>query len=162
MHINPDLDLVIERELRAPPALVWRCWTEPALFCQWYAPKPWVVDEVVMQLHPGGRFYLVMAGPDGQRFPNEGSILLADPERKLVFTDLMTQGFAPVPAVNPDFGPAFTAVMTFAPMGSGTLYRAVARHSSTSDAKINLTMGFQDGWAVTAAQLDTLSQGLMP
>ena len=162
MQINPELDLEISRLMTAPPALVWRCWTEPDLFRQWYAPKPWIIDEVVLDTRPGGRFFMVMAGPDGQRFPNEGSFLDVVQQQKLVFTDLMTEGYAPVAAVSPDFGPAFTAVLTFAPEGRGTRYRAVARHSTAKDAKANLDMGFQEGWGMTADQLDTLSQGLMP
>lgn len=162
MQINPDRDLVIERLLKAPPHLVWRCWSEPDLFCQWYAPKPWHIAEAVLDLRPGGRFFMVMAGPEGQRFPNEGSFLEAVPDRKLVFTDLMTQDYAPVAAVSPDFGPAFTAVLSFAPEGTGTRYRAVARHSSAAAAKVNLDMGFSEGWGITTEQLDTLSQGLMP
>lgn len=29
MQINPDRDIVVEPILKAPPALVWRYWTEP-------------------------------------------------------------------------------------------------------------------------------------
>ena len=162
MQINPDHDIVVEPVLKAPPALVWRCWTEPDLFCQWYGPKPWNVTEAVLDLRPGGRFYMVMAGPEGQSFPNEGSFLEIVPQQKLVFTDLMTADYAPVLAVSPEFGPAFTAVMSFAPEGDGTRYRAVARHGSASDAKANRDLGFEAGWAMTAEQLDTLSRRLMP
>ena len=161
MLLNPDTDLDVIRPLAAPPAVVWRCWTEPALFAQWYAPKPWTIAEVVMDLRPGGRFFMVMAGPDGQRMPNEGTFLEVVAQRRLVFTDLMTEDYAPVAAVSPDFGPAFTAVMTFEPLGTGTLYRSVARHSSVKDAKINRDTGFEAGWGMTAAQLDDVSKGLM-
>ena len=161
MKINPDRDLVIERVLKAPPNVVWRCWADPALLCQWYMPKPWILAHAVIELRPGGRFHLLAQSPDGQQFPNEGSILLAEPERRLVFTDLMTEGFSPVERVSADFGPAFTAVMTFEPSGSGTLYRTVARHASAGDAKANAEMGWTQGTAVTGEQLDALSQGLM-
>lgn len=161
MQINPDKDLVVERLLKAPPALVWRCWADPRLLCQWYMPKPWKLIEAEIELRPGGRFYLLAQSPDGQQFPNEGSILLAEPERKLVFTDLMTQDFAPVERVSADFGPAFTAVMTFEAEGTGTRYRTIARHSSVADAKANAEGGWIEGSAVTVDQLDSLSQGLM-
>ena len=102
MLLNPDKDLEVIRHLTAPPALVWRCWTDADLFRQWYAPKPFHLDEVVMDLCPGGRFFMVMVGPEGQRMPNEGAFLEVVPERRLVFTDLMTEGYAPVAAVSAD------------------------------------------------------------
>lgn len=161
MKIDPTRDLVVERHLAAPPALVWRCWADPALLSQWYMPKPWTLARAEIELRPGGRFFLLAEGPDGQQLPNEGSILLAEPERKLVFTDLMTQDFAPVERVSADFGPAFTAVMTFEAEGSGTLYRSVARHSSPSDCRSNAEMGWTEGTAITSDQLDALARGLM-
>lgn len=161
MQINPDKDLVVERVLKAPPALVWRCWADPKLLCQWYMPKPWTLVDAEIELRPGGRFFLLAQSPDGQQFPNEGSILLAEPERKLVFTDLMTRDYAPVEKVSADFGPAFTAVMTFEPEGTGTRYRSIARHMSVADAKTNAETGWTEGTAVTSGQLDALSQELM-
>ena len=156
MKIDPTRDLVIERQLKAPLPRVWRCWTEPDLFRQWYAPAPFTLSAVEMELRPGGRFFMEMAGPDGQKMPNEGSFLLVEPQSKIVFTDLMTQDFSPVEKVSDDFGPAFTAVITFAPEGGGTLYRAVARHASAREAKINLDMGFEQGWGLQAGQLEAL------
>lgn len=156
MKIDPDRDLVIERLLEAPIGRVWRCWTEPDLFRQWYIPKPWALTEVAMELRAGGRFFMEMTGPDGQKMPNEGSFLVVEPQTKIVFTDLMTQDFSPVEKVSDDFGPAFTAVITFAPEGRRTRYRAVARHATAREAKVNLDMGFEQGWGVQAAQLEAL------
>lgn len=161
MKLDPARDLVVERHLKAPPKLVWRCWADPKLLCQWYMPKPFLLADAVIELRPGGRFYLLAQTPEGQQFPNEGSILLAEPERKLVFTDLMTQDFSPVERVSAEFGPAFTAVMTFEAEGSGTLYRTVARHASAADAKANTEMGWPEGSAAAAEQLAALSESLM-
>jgi len=69
MQINPELDLVLDRQLKAPPHLVRRCWTDPQLFCQWYCRKPWHVSGAVLEMRAGGRFFMVMNGPKGQRFP---------------------------------------------------------------------------------------------
>lgn len=161
MQLNPETDLELVRHLTAPPALVWRCWTEPDLFRQWYAPKPFSISEVVMDLRPGGRFFMVMSGPEGQQMPNEGAFLLVEPQRQLVFTDLMTEDYSPVAAVSPEFGPSFTAIMRFEPEGSGTRYHAVARHLNAAQAKINLDLGFQEGWGRGTDQLEAFSKGLM-
>ena len=80
-----DLDLILTRRLPASPARVWRCWTEPDLIRQWFAPKPVETREVEIDLRPGGRFYTLMVMPDGTEYPNEGCILLVEPERRLVY-----------------------------------------------------------------------------
>lgn len=157
MRIDPDRDIVLDRLLQAPPHLVWRCWTEPGLFCQWYLPRPWFVSEAIMDLRPGGRFFMVAAGPGGERVSNEGSFLEVVPERKLVFTDLFGEDYAPFEAPDSSFGPNFTAVLTFAPDGTGTRHRAVARHRSAGDATANREMGFEAGWSVTTDQLEQLA-----
>jgi uncharacterized protein YndB with AHSA1/START domain len=80
-------DLVLDRLLRAPRAAVWRCWTEPALLKQWFAPAPWTTPEVSLDLRPGGASRFVMRSPEGQDFPSAGVYLEVVPERRLVFTD---------------------------------------------------------------------------
>ena len=120
MNINPDLDLELDRLLSAPPALVWRCWTEPDLLCQWFCPKPWSVSQAVVDLRPGGRFFTQMNGPDGEVVPNEGSFLEVVPRRKLVFTDMFGADYAPVAVPVSGAGLSFAAILTFEPEGSGT------------------------------------------
>ncbi len=129
MRIDPAVDLVLERVLAAPPALVWRCRMDPALFGQWYLPKPRVVAEAVLDLRAGGRFFMRMAGPAGGNFRSDGCFLEVVPACKLVFTDLMGEDYAPFPAPDISAGPSFTAIVTFAPEAGGTRYRFVARHA---------------------------------
>lgn len=160
LTLDPARDLVLDRLLKAPPALVWRCWTEPALICQWFCPKPWSVSEAVVDLRPGGRFFTLMNGPDGERVPNEGSFLEVVPQRRLVFTDLFTEDFAPVDKVASGAGLSFAAILTFAPEGGGTRYRAVARHATAQEAAAHQDMGFQVGWGIAADQLEALAATL--
>ena len=160
MQLNPDLDLELERLLAAPPALVWRCWTEPELICKWFCPKPWFVSEAVVDLRAGGRFFTLMNGPDGERVPNEGSFLEVVPQRKLVFTDMFGADYAPSAVPLSGAGLSFAAILTFDPEGSGTRYRAVARHRSRQDADSHRKMGFHEGWGAATAQLEELAKTL--
>lgn len=160
IQMNPDLDLELTRLLTAPPALVWRCWTEPDLICQWFCPKPWYVSQAVVDLRAGGRFFTQMNGPEGESFPNEGSFLEVVPQRKLVFTDIFMADFQPAANLQSGAGLGFAAVLTFAPEGGGTRYRAVVRHATPADAEKHRAMGFHVGWGIAADQLDALARTL--
>lgn len=160
MKLDPERDIVIDRYLKAPPPLVWRCWSEPHLFRQWYLPRPWVLSDVVMDLRPGGRFSMAASGPEGQKAATEGAFLEIVPGRKLVFTDVFAEDYAPIEEFDDSFGPSFTAILTFAPEGNGTRHRAVARHRSAKDAAANREMGFEAGWDVISDQLEQLAATL--
>jgi uncharacterized protein YndB with AHSA1/START domain len=149
-----DFDLILTRKLAASPDRVWRCWTEPALIRQWIAPKPVMTKDVIIDLRPGGRFYFLMIMPDGAEYPNDGCILAAEPNRRLVFTECLTEGFRPAS----DVMLPMTAEMTFKPDGAGTLYTARALHGSAEFRDKHLEMGFHDGWGTAATQLDELAQ----
>ena len=157
LTLDPTRDLVLDRLLKAPPAKVWRLWTEPALICQWFCPKPWSVSEAVIDLRPGGRFFTRMAGPNGESVSNEGSFLEVVAERKLVFTDMFGPDFAPLDVPQSGSGLQFAAIVTLEPEGTGTRYQAIARHRSAADAKTHEEMGFHIGWGIAADQLDDLA-----
>jgi len=157
LNINPDRDLVLDRFPAAPPPLVWRCWTEPDLICQWFCPKPWQVSQAIVDLRPGGRFFTLMNGSDGERVPNEGSFLEVVLHRKLVFTDMFTEDYAPAAVLASGAGLSFAAILTFAPEGQGTRYRAVALHRTLDDAQTHKSMGFYEGWGICADQLEELA-----
>jgi uncharacterized protein YndB with AHSA1/START domain len=160
MRLDSERDLELTRLLAAPPHLVWRCWTEPALLCQWFCPKPWFVSEAVVDLRAGGRFFTLMNGPDGEKMPNEGCFLEVVPERKLVFTDMMGEDFLPMAQLHSGAGLSFAAIVTFDPEGTGTRYRAVARHAAPDDARRHKEMGFHEGWWAAATQLEELASTL--
>src|SRR5688572_23324037 len=65
MMMTQTNDLVLERTLKAPRELVWQAWTDPKHLKQWFAPKPYQISEVEMDLRPGGIFRIRMVGPDG-------------------------------------------------------------------------------------------------
>ncbi len=52
--IDPNLDLVLEREVDVPPELVWAAWTTPEHIKQWFAPKPFETIQCEIDLRPGG------------------------------------------------------------------------------------------------------------
>ncbi|MEO0565076.1 MAG: SRPBCC domain-containing protein, partial [Chloroflexota bacterium] len=59
--------LVIERVLDAPVDMIWKLWTEPEHFKQWYGPNGMQVPVAEMDLRVGGvrRVCMEMQTPDG-------------------------------------------------------------------------------------------------
>lgn len=150
-------DLEIIRHLKARPAAVWRCLTEPALMEHWFCPRPWRATDIVIDLRPGGAFSTVMRGPAGEVFAEDpGCILLVEPGTRLVWTSALGPGWRPNITAPEAF--AMTAVMTLrAAEGGGTLYTARALHATAAGREKHAEMGFHDGWGTAAAQLDEVA-----
>lgn len=148
-------DLHLHRILKAPRALVWRCWTEPELLKPWFCPVPHRTTHAVMDVRPGGQFLTVME-VDGQSHEGDGSYLHVDPGRALVFTDLLLSDWRPVAA--PFLG--FTAWLTIADHPEGTEYTVLARHRTPEDAERHEAMGFTRGWGTVADQLGAFAARL--
>jgi uncharacterized protein YndB with AHSA1/START domain len=145
-------ELSIELILDAPADNIFRCYTDPRLLQQWFAPKPWTNISVDIDPRPGGRFNFVMASPEGQDYPNSGIYLDIVPNRKIVTTDAVTPDFKPA-------GPFMVAEVTFEDLGDGkTRYRAVARHWSEETKQQHAEMGFEPGWTQTARQMEELAK----
>lgn len=85
MADNPDIEMSWTFE--APREEVWREWTEPERFADWYGGPdfPIPLDTVAMDVREGGKWNLVMiAGPREIHWDGE-YIEVKEPER-LVFT----------------------------------------------------------------------------
>jgi uncharacterized protein YndB with AHSA1/START domain len=153
--LDPTLDLVLERDIAAPRALVYSCWTTPEHLMQWFVPKPNKVTACHLDVRVGGACNTTF-DVGGTIMENNGVYLEVIPNEKLVFTDTYTVGWKPAPE------PFMTAIVTFEDAGPGhTRYRAVARHRSAETAKQHADMGFQDGWGTVATQLEAYAQSLM-
>jgi len=119
-------ELSISRHIAAPPATVWKVYTERTT--EWFAPKPYETPVVDWDLRPGGSASLVMRSPEGQDMPMQGVFLEVVPGERLVSTDAFAPGWVPQ-------GPFMVTIITFAAEGAGTRYTASARHWSEETLK---------------------------
>lgn len=146
--VNPELDLVLERILPVTRQQVFKAWTTPSSFKNWFCPRPWTVSEATQEAYPGGAFFTVMKSPEGQSFPNDGCVLEVVENEKLVFTSTMTRGFRPIQSDLP-----FTAVIKLEDHPQGTKYTAIAIHKDAAGRKTHADMGFEQGWGIVIDQM---------
>lgn len=156
VHADPrnDRELVLARLIDATPEQVYRAWTTPERYPEWFCPKPWRAEVATMDLRPGGGADITMYGPNGEVAPNPGVYLEVVPNRKVVFTDAYSEGWVPTPD-----GGMMTAVITFEPADGGrTLYTARVGHPTPEKAAQHAQTGFHDGWGVVAEQLEAVAK----
>ncbi len=146
-----DFDkLVITRIIDAPPAAVYRAWTEPKLIKRWFAPRPWTTPRVAMDVRSGGTSLIVMRSPDGKEERCPGIFLEVVPNEKIVFTDAYTTAWVP------SGKPFMTGIVTFENVRGKTRYTARVRHWSAADRETHEKMGFHEGWGRCTDQLAEL------
>ena len=149
-----DHELSLTRLIDAPCAKVYRCWSEPELLKQWFAPKPFTTPVAELDLRPGGGNFIVMKSPEGQEMPNRGQYLEVVPNERIVFTDAYTGDW------QPGAKPFMTVILTFADEGGKTRYTARVRHWSEADKAQHEQMGFEQGWGLCADQLAALAASI--
>jgi uncharacterized protein YndB with AHSA1/START domain len=149
--IDPQLDLVLEREIDVPPEQVWAAWTQPEHLVHWFTPKPWETIDCEIDLRPGGVFHTVMRSPEGEEMDGgAGCYLEVVPNQRLVWTAALLPGYRP--PSEPQELP-FTAIILMEPSGSGTKYTAIAVHRDESGRRQHEEMGFHEGWGAALEQL---------
>jgi uncharacterized protein YndB with AHSA1/START domain len=155
-EFDPELDLVVERVIRAPRATIWRAWTDPERFARWWVPAPAVCRVDRLEVWPGGAI-LTRFSEDGVRFvPHlDASFLLVEESERLVFTNAIDSAWRPA-----DPEPfVMTAEVVLAEHPAGTDYRIVVRHGSAAARARHEELGFADGWGTVAKQLAAVVEG---
>jgi uncharacterized protein YndB with AHSA1/START domain len=154
--VNPDLDLALDRVIKAPPVTVWKAWTDPAAFSRWWLPAPLRCRVERLDVRPGGGMVTSMS-EDGTVFVPHADMcfLVVDEGRRLVFTNAVDSEWrpaAPAPV-------AMTAEITLAEHPDGTDYRILVRHGDPDSRARHEELGFEDGWGTVLAQLAGVAEG---
>ena len=64
--------LVIQRNFNAPRELVFRAWTDPDIFVQWWGPSGFTTPVCEIDLKRGGTYRVCMRSPQGQDYWSGG------------------------------------------------------------------------------------------
>lgn len=151
--MNPDLDLSIERVIRAPRKVVWDAWTDPTRLARWWIPAPTLCRVDRLEVRPGGAFVTRMSEDGGTFVPHlDACFLVVDEFERIVFTNTVDSEWRPA---NP--GPVtMTAEVTLHDHADGTDYRIIVRHGDPAARNRHAELGFTDGWGTVADQLTRL------
>lgn len=154
--MNPELDLSIDRVIRAPRKQVWDAWTQPDKLAQWWIPAPTRCRVERLDVRAGGAFVTRMSD-DGEEFvPHlDACFLVVDEYERIVFTNALDSDWRPA-------GPepvAMTAEVVLLDHPDGTDYRVTVRHGDAASRARHADLGFADGWGTTTAQLARLAEG---
>lgn len=154
--MNPELDLTLQRIIRAPRATVWKAWADPARLAKWWLPAPTVALVDVLDVRPGGGFVTRMSD-DGHEFvPHTDNVfLLVEPEQRLVFTNAIDSAWRPATPVPV----ALTAEIIFNEHPDGTDYRIIVRHGDPAAKSFHEELGFFEGWGSVTEALAALAEG---
>ena len=154
--MNPELDLTLQRVIRAPRAAVWRAWTDPSRFERWWLPAPLTCKVDILDVRPGGGLVTRMS-EDGAAFVAhmDASFLLVEDLERIVFTNAIDSQWRPA-----DPAPvAMTAEIVFGDHPQGTDYRVIVRHGDPAARERHADLGFADGWGSVTEQLAAVAAG---
>ncbi|MEA3203506.1 MAG: hypothetical protein QOI63_1181 [Thermoplasmata archaeon] len=144
LTLPSDTEILIERSFRAPRALVWRAFTDPALVSKWMGPAEFPMTRCEIDLRPGGKFLYEWAS-QGHQMP--GHFVEVDAPRRLVYVDT-----GPTPS---------HVTYTFTEEKDGrTKVSMLARLGSKALRDEMLASGFTDGMEACYVYLDALLPGL--
>lgn len=82
---DAERQLVLQRDLRFAPHLVWKAMTEAEHVNHWWGPDGFTNENSTMDFRVGGQWKYEMVGPDGTRYPNLIVFKEIIPTSRLVF-----------------------------------------------------------------------------
>jgi uncharacterized protein YndB with AHSA1/START domain len=142
-----DTRITITRRFAAPPALLFRAHTEPALIRRWMVgPDGWTMPVCQSDSRPGGNFRFDWWDGKDTRFHATGEYLEVTPQR-ITHVERM---FLPDPT------PDNHVETRFAADGTGTLLTVTMTLASAKDRDAILASGMTEGLEDSYARLETI------
>lgn len=141
-----DTQILITRDFAAPPAEVWRVFTEPELIKRWWAGRRGTMTAVEVDLSAGGRWRYAMDA-DGVEVAFRGTYREVVPGERIVCTEIYEAGPG---ATDEEPGALCTYTFTSADGGTTLTLRTDVADRATRDAIVASGMegGMQEGYDV--------------
>ncbi len=144
---NPaEREVVITRTLDAPRDLVFQVWTNPEHLARWWGPLGFTNPVCELDVRPGGKWRMVMRGPDGAEYPSQGVYREVVRPERLVFTN---------DAVDQSGSPLIQGLTAVTFESKGTRTRLVLRTQAIAAAPIAriYLAGMKAGWTQSLDRL---------
>ena len=81
-----ETNLRLERLIAASPETLFALWVDPAQLVRWWAPDGFTASVDALETMPGGRWRVVLQGPDGAAPSMSGVYRIVEPPRRLAFS----------------------------------------------------------------------------
>jgi len=94
------------RDIPASPEQVFAAISDPQRLARWWGPAGFTNTFNVCEFKPGGRWSLVMHGPDGKKYPSENAFAEVEPPTRVVVQHVSE--------------PKYRLTITLAPSAGGT------------------------------------------
>ncbi|MFT4188250.1 MAG: SRPBCC domain-containing protein [Aeromicrobium sp.] len=83
--MDPVPDLELSRVMATTPERIWAAWNDPDAIARWWGPDGFTSTVRALDVRDGGRFDVVMRGPDGTEYTNLYLFEDVDPGRRLAY-----------------------------------------------------------------------------
>lgn len=147
-----DRQITLTRLIAAPPEVVWRCWTDPAILPKWFGPEGFSCATKEIDLRQGGQWRFDMTGPDGTVWANRHRFTLYDAPNRIEFL---------LDADSND-APPFEVVVTLTPEAGGTLLTQTMTFPTPESRDGALSYGADRLGQTTLAKLEAQAIALLP
>jgi uncharacterized protein YndB with AHSA1/START domain len=143
-----DRSVVVTRRFAAPPEMVYRAHTDPALIKKWLlGPEGWTMPVCINDAKPGGKIRYEWSDGNGGGFYLTGEFVELVPFKKIVHVERMH-----LPEVTPD-----NHVETrFDPDGKGTLMTLRMTLPDAETRTRMLATGMEHGMEASYARLESI------
>ena len=158
-----ERQVILTRDFKAPPALVFRAWTESQAIARWWGPHGFTTEVVRNDLRVGGDYEFVMRDGEGNGFPVRGRYVEIDPPSRLVMTDdcscMPPQWLQKYAADEIASGESIenTSVLTLQDLGDGCTRMRLEMTCVSNRLRDGLVeAGMNEGWGQSFEKLDAL------
>jgi uncharacterized protein YndB with AHSA1/START domain len=144
------LTMTLVAEVAAPPARVWKAFTEPAQLERFWGPPGWPATFTQFDFTVGGRAQYAMTSPTGEKARGAWEFLRIDPTSGYeVIDSFVGEDGEPLPDM-----PSMRMVLSFDQTGSGARVTSVSYFSSAEALEQMVAMGAVEGTTMAFDQLD--------